>query len=819
MARETEGLLKAPMMGRNDELEDLLGFLSDTISGRPSLVLVSGPAGIGKTRLLEEFQLKASSAGCKVATGKCLPGGPAPYLPFIEAFSSLEDDKSFPSSLGLNQVGDPSAVSERVFMSSLDLLQRISSNHSLLIVIEDLHWADSASIQLLHFLSRNFQNMRILIIATYRPEDILSVDPKHPHPLQDAIRIMHREGLYHEICLDLLDEKDLIGAIRGMFTGDVDEDALYRIASESGGNPLFAVETVHLLASSGQLIHEKGALQMADKNEIEIPSTVKDVLLRRIERLPENQRRVLEFASVIGEWFDPSILGRALSTDPLALLELLDKIERDHKLLVSDKNMFKFSHEKIRRVTYDLISSPRKRALHEVIGNIMEQRTAGELQYGELSMHFCGASDKEKCVRYSLLAGQSSFNGFASWDALRYYRRALTGIGDDPLFLQEHLMASEGAADSGKALSLYDLAISAYEDCIRTTTDPQAKVRILRKMAECWLPHGLAEPRRVLELLDEAEQVKDVPLVEHARMLLIRGKAMMFMGEFHKANDCFIKAERIFRQEKDPGDLGLCLLEHSMNDLSVLSMKSALDEANRALEIFSAQDRYSEQLGALWHLGMVQMHLGHKDETLSCFEKANEIGRRFGRNQQLFFVHLYQSFFMLYHLEDKESALKEAILAFDLANRMESHYLLLAANSVLANCLIHLGRIKEAESKVVEMQNLSESIPPTIRSPNTGGPKFTVAEMLAAKGFGPESNLLYEEAENLFHGGVYGYLWEGEVAATYGESLLKQGLINEAIVELKKAARLYEMMGNDPQKNRAEALISEGEDVVRVAIK
>jgi tetratricopeptide (TPR) repeat protein len=365
----------------------------------------------------------------------------------------------------------------------------------------------------------------------------------------------------------------------------------------------------------------------------------------------------------------------------------------------------------------------------------------------------------------------------------------------------------EGHGDAAKAAFLYDLAISNYEECLELESDSSNKVRVLRKLAECWLPHGKASPEKVIECLDAAERQPEIHSLEQAKINLVRGKVLMFTGARKSAEEHFLKAEEALEKEKAMEELGLCLLEHSMNDLSVIKLGDAVERANRAKEIFFRLNNKSEELNALFHLGMAYGHFGDYDRMMGSFEEALGIAKKFGKNQQLFFVHLYRSFFELYHLNQEEEALADAIQALDFAKGMESKYMLSAGHGVLAQCQVHRGRIREAEEEVNEVEKLLESIPKSIKSPQSGGPIFIGAELLAAKGFWSESNGMYAEAEELFKDSVYGDLWRAVATTSYGKSLLRQGQNERAMGELQKAVEMYEKMGNKSQVEKIRALM------------
>ena len=414
------GDLCPPLVGREREIRFLQDRLKEAAHGRGSLVLIAGEAGIGKTRLVEEFRNIAVKNGSQVMVGRCAPGAASPYLPFQDAFEHYTGIKSAtteqlgikgwlkgPQLTDTRQLGiakwlkgpdecwktdlNPKTESERTLHATLDFLRKSAIKRPILMILDDLQWADSASIQLLHFLARNSDGLNVLLVGTYRPEELSIEESGKIHPLLESLRIMRREGICHELHLNGLDREELGLAVEGMLHGQIDDELLQRIVSESEGNPLFAIEVVRLLVQLKSITSQRGVWKALGKGQIDIPSTVREVILRRIEKLRKEQRRLLDCAAVVGEWFDPNVLEQALGLVRLDLLETLDHIDRDSQLVKATDGLYRFSHEKVRRITYEEISFLRRKELHRIVAQVIENRLPDESLYGELSVHFYNA--------------------------------------------------------------------------------------------------------------------------------------------------------------------------------------------------------------------------------------------------------------------------------------------------------------------------------------------------------------------------------------------------------------------------------------------
>ena len=340
------GVLAEPVLvGREREIEVLQQYLDATTENKGITVFISGEAGTGKTRLVNEF-LTSSKQKTDVAelTGWCLSNSGIPYFPFLEAFNPYFSSSNKNKSAILQQEGlqseeelglrawlmgpgksekpreieslSPQAWKDSTFASVTKALFSISAKKPTILFIDDLHWADSGSLALLHYIARSIASQRILILATYRSEDLNPDSDGRPHPLVDALRLMSRENLYKEIKLPSLRRQDISLLAENMVGGRVQTELAEKLSDESQGNPLFIIEALKMLSEKGSLVQENDRWRLST-GEIGIPTKVKDIVLRRVDALKPNQRKILDVASVIGSKFDPELLGAVLAQDSL----------------------------------------------------------------------------------------------------------------------------------------------------------------------------------------------------------------------------------------------------------------------------------------------------------------------------------------------------------------------------------------------------------------------------------------------------------------------------------------------------------------------
>lgn len=287
---------------------------------------------------------------------------------------------------------------DNMFDSILLGFQRLSQNKPLLLFMDDLQWADPSTLNLLHYLARNTRNEKIITIGTYRTEEIVQTADGRPHHLTDSMQKMNREDLLATIELKRLDAEKTRGIIDSCLgKTDLGNDILDRIFYETEGNPFFVLEVVKLLVEDGAIKQGKdGAwkLQTEVKN-LDLPSKVYDVVRRRLDRLMDEQKELLECASVIGEEFSTDILEKTADTKKMTLLKNLSKIEKTHNLIHYLKDKYRFDHAKVREVLYNGIGEELKMEYHRIIADTLCETHKDDLDavVSELAYHYYEAGD------------------------------------------------------------------------------------------------------------------------------------------------------------------------------------------------------------------------------------------------------------------------------------------------------------------------------------------------------------------------------------------------------------------------------------------
>ena len=446
-------LAGAPFVGRQQELAALKAALEETLVGKGSLQVVAGEAGIGKTRLARELMLYAQLRGAKVLVGRCTEAeGSLPYLPFVEALGTLvgeEEKEDLQERLGedapivakllpriaarlrdLPEAPQLPPESERytLFQAVAALLRGVADESGLLLVLEDLHWADKASLLLLQHLARELQGSRLLVVGLYRD---VEVDPKHP--LSEVLADLRRDHLYERIALGGLPQVDVRALVTAIGEQEMPDELARALYEETEGNPFFVEEILRHLVQEG-ILHRSDAGWISDLSiaEMRLPEGVKDAIGRRLDRLSDDCHLLLRQGAVLGRQFRHDLLARVSEKGDE---ELLDLVEEALAALVLEETpgrevAYSFTHALTRQCLLEELSVARRGRLHLRTAGAIEAThpSALEEHAAELAHHLYeagAAADPAKVVYYLTLAGEQALAAVAYEEGARLYEMAV----------------------------------------------------------------------------------------------------------------------------------------------------------------------------------------------------------------------------------------------------------------------------------------------------------------------------------------------------------------------------------------------------------
>jgi class 3 adenylate cyclase/tetratricopeptide (TPR) repeat protein len=441
------------LVGRDDELSLLRQSLKDAQAGERRVVLVGGEIGIGKTTLMARLATDARESGATVLYGRCDEGLGIPYQPWAEALRHLIEHAA-PELLSdhlvtyggaiarlvpeLHRVavdtpepagGDAEIQRYELFGSVVGLLQAVAARTPMVVVLDDLHWADKQSLLLLRHVASHTISDRLLIAGAYR-----DVELTETHGLSDALAALRRETGVERIALRGLQDIDTVALLESAAGDKLDDagvglaHALYR---ETDGNPFFTLEVLRHLVESGVLVQAADGRGSAatDLADVGLPESVREVIGQRVRRLGDPTHTVLSQAAVVGRDFDVELLAAVCERSEDELLDLLEPATKAG-VVVEQANGFAFTHTLIQHSLYDALISARRRRIHLRIAQALEQLCVDDLgpRVGELARHWAAATapvDTAKAIEYSHQAGVQALDALAPDDAVVWFTQAL----------------------------------------------------------------------------------------------------------------------------------------------------------------------------------------------------------------------------------------------------------------------------------------------------------------------------------------------------------------------------------------------------------
>ena len=425
-------------IGRTDELAYLHERRREAGLSHGGLVLVSGEAGVGKTRLLSEFASSLAKSRWRIGIGRCLEFAQRPYGPILEVLSRFDA-----------QSGElaPAASKQEQFEAIFSAFEAVAARGAIVAVIEDIHWADAATIELLAYIGAKVGSLRMLIVVTFRPEEFHA-----EHPSFVGLAKLARTGRAGRIDLPPLTGPELRLFISEALSGiELPNDMRRAVARASDGNPFFVEE---LLKSAVEHASSTGTTTAHA-----LPTTVRATLMERLRPLTGDERRVLGQAAVIGRHFDVPLLAATLGADPVSLVPALRRAREMQLIEEESPAEFRFRHALTREAIYGDFLAVQLRSLHRTIATVLETAAPEHRSIERLAYHWWAAGDAERAAEYNELAGDAAGRVHAHEDAIALYDRAVEAT---PVVSLRSGSILEKIGDRNVALGLHDAALEAY---------------------------------------------------------------------------------------------------------------------------------------------------------------------------------------------------------------------------------------------------------------------------------------------------------------------------------------------------------------------
>ena len=691
---EAHGLV-APLVGRADELDALQAAFARMQRGRAQVVSLVGEAGVGKSRLLREWlgtlEAEGRFGSMAVRRATCSSLGEQPYAVFAAFFrdaygvgpdDTLEVAREKLGS-GLRALGadaddaariapllgyvlgvetgdqlrhvDAEQLKRQIFLALRRLIEWRLRQGPLVLVVEDLHWADAASVELLQFVADRLADSQLMLVTTSRPtfDARALVTTRATHA---AIRLLP---------LSAGDSEVLLGAFFGASVEGLPIRLRQLIVERAGGHPFYLEEIVRALIGDGVLVRENAGWRCtADAATVDVPPTIQGLLLSRVDRLPLATRRVVQEAAVLGPVFDATLLRRVTSEpaacdSALALLQESQLLEEaapaagESKPLTATRSRYRFTNTLVQDVVYQSLLVRRRSELHGRVGQVLEASVGRHPQRLEdveaLGHHFSLSDEPLKGVRYLMQAGDWARGIYANDDAVRHYERVLTTLGECEGGEAERFAVRERLGDLLAPMGRREAAREHYEAALarhREAGDRPAQARLHRKIGGLHWDAGdrtraLAGFQAGLALLEgETEQIELAHLYQEMGRLAFRSGDNL--GAIHWAERALAHAERLAgipsgaAASLDPDTRRQAALaaSHAYNTLGVALVRTgrlseAVGHIERSVAVAQTHELLQAACRGYTNLGVLYSTLDPKRAIETCvngLETARRIG-------------------------------------------------------------------------------------------------------------------------------------------------------------------------------------------------
>ncbi|HUQ55442.1 helix-turn-helix transcriptional regulator [Lentzea sp.] len=628
-----------PLVARDRELDRLRGALAQAGEGVAGAVLLAGDAGVGKTRLVDE--LAAGAEDTLVLTGRCLDAGETglPYLPFAEALSALGNTASRPALAmllpklalpaerepGTESMIAPSLIPGRrpeqdvgqlqLFDAVLGLLGDLSEQQRVLLVVEDLHWADASTRYLLSFLLSRLRSQRLLVVCTYRADDL-----HRGHPLRPLLSELVRLPAVDRLDLTPFNAADARRFVEAL-SDDLPEDVVQQVAERSEGNAFFAEELI----------------AVATCDDRSLPSALADVLLSRVERLSPEAQHVVRVASVRGRRVRHYRLREVCGMTDIAFDTALRELVQHHLLVVEDDEVYAFRHALVREAVYgDLLPGERVR-LHAGYARHLVQHLDERGAAAALAHHAFQSHDLPQALKASITASREAERAGAPAESLRYLEKALTlwtavPEADRPSDVDESVLlrrASWVAGTAGQPERAVAFGRSAGKALEGKPPEDAAEVLLRLAQALSTLDGNDREHHEVMTSAWELVRERDAS-PSRARVLAGMASLLRQQRKFTKAREFAEKAISDGRRANAPGAVADALGTLGILDDHADRHDEARVHFERAIESAREVGAVNTELRGWYYLGLMYYDSGELAEAARVYSQAGERAQETG---------------------------------------------------------------------------------------------------------------------------------------------------------------------------------------------
>lgn len=625
-------------LGRRDELGRLEALLDAALRGEPHVVAVAGVAGIGKSRLAEHVAERAAERGAQVRKAVCHEGSITPaFWPWVHVLESELAGSGADRLRGAVADADgeeSDAARWQLFDAVARLLGTTAGEGGLVLVLDDLQWADESSMALLRFVNRNFDGERVLILLTYRDDEVSG-----SHPLAATLAGMTRDRAHEVLRLAGLEREEAAELLRARGVRDVPTAILDDLIEGTGGNPLFLRQLAGHLVDEG-FVRRDGTWtgRVDDAAAVGLPPAVRELTSQRLRGLSAGCTRVMRAAAVVGTEFAADLLPKVERLSDDTLLDHLDEALEAHVIEEHEERfgVYRFTHPVVRTALYDDASRTRRTLMHLRAGEALESLHGDDPDWvATLANHFARGADAgggERAVGYCRKAGDLAQARFAYEQAVRHY--------DESLAMRGRLGAPrdhewvETMLARGRALLRFDpsqgkAALFEAGGAVDAAKDPQLVARValagFHGIGEASTPPEQTERLKLIERALDAVRDDDPPI--RARLLGYRALQRLMVNGWSDPTTGALVDEAVEYAEHHDDSTGL--LYALSTRLALLHGPDRIQErsalADRLVALARERKVSDEIVAGLWAQAFHRIREGRLTEAEESLEECGRM--------------------------------------------------------------------------------------------------------------------------------------------------------------------------------------------------
>src|ERR1700730_14794248 len=652
---------RTAFVGRETERGAIRTAIDRALSGHGSVVMLGGGPGMGKSRLAMEMAEYASRVGFRCLVGHCYERDePFPHLPFVEILesglaqaASLDDFRrrigdnaaelaqlapslrrvfpDIPQPLELS----PAQKRRYLFQSVLEALGRAAQSRSYVYILEDLHWADESTLALLYHLANRIAQIPVIIIGTYR-DGYAEKNPALVRTLEELIRLGIRP-----LKLGGLSKDAVAQMLHGLSQRQAPESLVSLIFDESQGNPFFVEELYRHLLEDEKVFDASGRFRSdITIDEIDVPENVRLIIGRRLERLDENEKRVLADAAVIGRSFSFELLAGISQIDVDELFSAIEKAQQMGIILTSAEGLerpFTFAHELVRQTLLAGTSVPRQQRLHAGVADAIERLYPGAVneRAGDIADHLLKAgpfADDRRLVHYLTLAGRGALDAAAFEQARGSFRSALSHLKDVDVRERADLLADLATAERG--LEHWEAASTNLQEALDiyiTLGDREMIASSCTELAVVLVWAG-RPPEATEAALRGLSYLEGDPSAGRARLLAVLGQTRAAAGSWEPANEALREGLNIASHLSDSRLVGRLLGAGSMVNSQFLRLREAAADGEKSC---ASEAPPWERAIELQVLNQTFLLLGRLDDAAKIRDELEPLATRIGQSYSI----------------------------------------------------------------------------------------------------------------------------------------------------------------------------------------